>query len=103
MNKVKQHIILYTEGILNSYSQIFFSTNKLFALLLMFVTFFDVRLGFSGLLAILIGQFTATVFNFNKEHIRSGAYTFNAVLVGIAIANMYEYNLSFIVLLIIEC
>ena len=101
MNKVKQHIILYTEGILNSYSQIFFSTNKLFALLLMFVTFFDVRLGFSGLLAILIGQFTATVFNFNKEHIRSGAYTFNAVLVGIAIANMYEYNLSFIVLLII--
>ena len=67
----------------------------------MFVTFFDVRLGFSGLLAILIGQFTATVFNFNKEHIRSGAYTFNAVLVGIAIANMYEYNLSFIVLLII--
>lgn len=68
----------------------------------MFVTFFDIRLGLSGLLAILIGQFTATIFNFNKEQIRSGAYTFNAVLVGIAIGNMYEYNLSFFVLLLMS-
>lgn len=100
MNNIKQHIILYAEGILNSYSQIFFSKNKIFALLLMFVTFFDVHLGLSGLLAILIVQFTAAVFNFSKEQIRSGAYTFNAVLVGIAIGNMYEYNVSFFVLLI---
>lgn len=92
---------LYGEGLLNSYSQIFFSNNKVFAALLLFISFFDIGAGFSGVLSILISQITASLFNFNKEFIRDGSYTYNTLMVGIAMGMFYDFSNSFFVLLLI--
>ena len=82
------------EGLLNSYAQVFFSLNKIFAGVLLVVSFFDLGAGLSGVLAIIIGQFTAYLFNFNHEQIRDGSYTYNSLTVGLAIGMFYDFNLS---------
>ncbi|MCD4791880.1 MAG: urea transporter [Bacteroidales bacterium] len=73
--------ITYT--ILNSYSQIFFSENKLFAALLIPVSFLDIWAGSSGLLAVLTANITAYMLGYNKLSIQKGVYGFNALLVGL--------------------
>ncbi len=88
-------------GLLNSYAQVFFSKNKIFALILLLVSFFDLGAGLSGVIAILIGQITAYLFNFNHESIRDGAYTYNSLAVGIAIGLFYEFNVSFFMVLFV--
>ncbi len=70
-------------AILNSYSQIFFSENKLFASLLIIVSFIDIWAGLSGLLAVLIANIIAYILGFNKIAIQKGMYGFNALLVGL--------------------
>jgi urea transporter len=88
--------------LLNSYAQIFFSNSKVFAIVLLCISFFDLGAGLSGVIAVFIGQITALLFNFNKELIKDGTYTYNSVLVGIAIGVFYQFNFSFLVLLFIS-
>ncbi len=101
MHNSKEIVKLFSTGLLNSYSQIFFSNNKVFASILLTITFFDIGAGLSGIISVLIGQITALLFNFNRELIRDGTYTYNSVLVGIALGMFYEFNLSFFILIVI--
>ncbi len=70
-------------AILNSYSQIFFSENKLFAFMLLLVSFIDIWAGISGLFAVLTANIIAYTLGFNKLAIQKGMYGFNALLVGL--------------------
>lgn len=90
---------LYLEGFINSYSQIFFSNNKALAVLLMLVSFFDAGAGLGGAIAIIICQILAALLKSNPQHIRDGTLTFNALMVGVAIGVMYQWNLSILVLI----
>jgi urea transporter len=101
LKSVSENIILYVEGLLNSYSQMFFSKNKLLAFLILSVSFFDIKAGVSGVIAIAIGQIIATLFNFNKDFIRDGSYTYNSVLTGIAVGAFYEWSGFFFIMLAI--
>ncbi len=92
---------IYGNGLINSYSQIFFSNNKVFAILLILISFFDIGAGISGVLSILICQVTAVLFNFNRELIKDGSYTYNTLMVGIALGIFYDFNTSFFILLVI--
>lgn len=89
-------------SILNSYSQIFFSTNKIFAVLLMLVSFFDVFAGLAGLLTVLIANICAFVLGFDRTKITSGLYGFNALLVGIGVGIYYEPSYLLFLILIIS-
>tara|TARA_R110002050_G_scaffold33007_2_gene84467 strand:+ start:55406 stop:57571 length:2166 start_codon:yes stop_codon:yes gene_type:complete len=100
-NRLYNILGIYGNGLVNSYSQILFSNNKVLAWLLIIISFFDVGAGFSGVLAVLISQITASLFNFNKELIEDGAYTYNSLMVGIALGMFYDFNMSFFVLLAI--
>ena len=71
------------------------------AWMLLLISFFDVGAGFSGVLAIVIAQITASLFNFNTELIEDGSYTYNPLMVGIALGMFYDFNASFFVLLVI--
>lgn len=84
MIKIK-NIKKITTTILNSYSQVFFSENKLLASILMLVSFLDIWAGAAGLLAVLSANVTAYTLGFNKLPIQKGIYGFNAVLVGLGI------------------
>ncbi len=99
--KAKYHIKLSWEGLVNSYSQVFFSDSKVLAYLLLLVSFFDLGAGISGVIAVAIGQLTALLFHFNHALIRNGAYTYNALMVGMAIGIFYDFNLSFFILLVV--
>ena len=98
--KIKEYLGISLEGLLNSYAQIFFSLNKYLGLFLLLVTCFDLSSGLSGIAAVLIVQIMAYLFNFNKELIKDGTYTYNALLAGIALGSFYHFNSSFFSLLI---
>ncbi len=83
MNKNKLNIIL--NGSINSYSQIFFSDNKVFGLILLFVSFFDVYAGLAGLVSVLATNIIALFMQYSTFNIKKGSYGFNSLLVGLGI------------------
>lgn len=83
------------DSVLYSYSQLFFSLNKLFAVIILAVTFFDLKIGASGFTAVLFINIFALAFGLNKESIRQGLYGFNALLLGIALGFTYQFTISF--------
>lgn len=89
------------DGFLNSYSQIFFSNNKLFAIALILISFFDVGAGISGIISIVTAQVTILMFNFNREYLKTGGYTYNVLMVGIALGIIYEFSISSVIILVI--
>ena len=88
-------------GLLNSYSQIFFSKNKILGILLLLVSFFDFWTGLGGLLAVLVSNQTAIWFKFNKLNIEKGLYGFNSLLVGLGTGIMFQPSLASLFLLIV--
>ncbi|NLO51455.1 MAG: urea transporter, partial [Bacteroidales bacterium] len=62
----RKQLLPFVDGILNSYSQVFFSKNKIFAVILVLVTFFDWLSGLSGLLAVIIANVAARLIGFSR-------------------------------------
>ena len=77
-------------GILNSYSIIFFLDNKLLAIVIMLVTFFNFWAGLSGLAAVLFTLVLGHSLHLHKETLKSGAYSFNALLVGVGLGTFFD-------------
>jgi len=86
----------WVESILNSYSIILFSNNKLLALIILFVTFMTPKIGLIGLSFLVCFYFLLERLGYNKLEIRSGVLGFNALLVGLSIAYSYEINTYFV-------
>jgi urea transporter len=89
-------------SILNSYSQVFFSTSKTLAVLLMGISFFDYGAGIGGLLAVGIANLLAWQMGYNRWFLSSGLYGFNALLVGLGVGLFYQPSLQVYVLIIIS-
>jgi urea transporter/murein DD-endopeptidase MepM/ murein hydrolase activator NlpD len=96
---VKEKLKFFGDSIACSYSQVFFSDNKWFALLLGVSTFVDPYTGFSGLLCVVFAVILAQLLGFNPLFIRNGSYTYNVLLVGLAIGFYFSFNLAFFVIL----
>ena len=93
----------FIKGILNSYSQIFFSDNKIFAAILLIVSFFDVYAGLSGLMAILVSNSLAFGLGYNRINTIKGSYGFNSLLVGLGTGLLYQPGFElFIIVFIIS-
>ncbi len=91
---------LLGNSVIYSYSQVFFSKNKVFAIMLMVVTFFDVYAGVAGLLSVLISGITAFTLGINKEKIASGMYGFNNLMVGLGLGLLYQPTLELYLILL---
>ena len=87
------------KSILNSYSQVFFSTSKLLAVFLLLISFFDYGAGLGGLVAVLIANTLALVLGYNKYLLVSGLYGFNALLVGLGVGLAYQPSPELFVLI----
>lgn len=87
-----------TESTLHSYSQIFFSQHKVFAVAVMVVTLFAPRVGLTGLAAVLCCNMAATLLGFNRLQIREGLWGFNALLMGLWMGYTYSLNTTFLLL-----
>lgn len=96
----KIQFIFWKNTILNSYSQIFFSENKFFALLILIITFSEIKLGVLGLSATILINIIAKLIGLNVTSIKKGVYGFNAVLLGCGLGYLYEFGIPFIILFV---
>ncbi len=88
----KEDTRYFVHSIINSYSQVFFSTHKPFAILLMLVTFYDIYAGLSGFLAVLTTSVAAFLLNLHKPTTAQGFYGFNSLLVGLGLGIYYSFG-----------
>ena len=100
LKKLENIFPQFISSTLNSYTQIFFSNNRIFAVILLIVTFFDLNAGISDLIAVLISNTSAYLIGFNRFNIKSGYYGFNSLLVGLGLGIYYQMNLEFILILL---
>ena len=87
-------------SVLNSYSQIFFSDNKIFAGMLVVVSFFNFWAGLCGLISVLISSAVAWWLGFNKFSIKKGVYGFNSLLVGLGLGIYFEPNFQLLLIVL---
>lgn len=97
--EIRDHIKIYFRGILNSYSQVFFSEQRLFAFLLLLITFIDVYVGICGLISVLITISLGYIIGFDKRKIAQGIYGFNSLLVGLGLGVYYDFSFPLIFIL----
>lgn len=86
---------------LNSYSVVFFFNNRMLGVVLLIVTFFNFSAGLSGLIAVLATITIANSMGFDKNQLKQGIYSFNALLTGIGMGTFFEPGLVFLVLLLL--
>ena len=98
--KIKKAFPDFSDSVFHSYSQIFFSKNKIFAYILFAVSFIDVVAGISGLLAVIFSNTSAYLIGFNRFNIKSGYYGFNALLVGLGLGVYYNLTPEFLLVLL---
>ena len=84
---------------LNSYSVIFFFNNRLLATVLLLVSFFNFLAGLSGLLAVLLTVLIANSMGLDKQQLKKGLFSFNALLTGIGMGTFFDPSLVFFALL----
>lgn len=89
-------------SILHSYSQIFYSLNKVLAVIILLTTFFLPHLGISGLCAIILINVIAYLIGVNRKLIGEGLYGFNAMLLGLYLGSQYEFNTAFYLLFVVS-
>jgi urea transporter len=100
MVKLRQIFPHFINSLLNSYSQIFFSNNKIFAAILIVVSFFDLNAGVSGIIAVLVANATAYLIGFNRSNITAGYYGFNSLLAGLGMGVYYQMHIEFLFILV---
>ena len=89
------------KAILKSYSQVFFSESKLFAAILLLVSFIDWWTGVCGLLAIIIAIGIAKILEYDETTIQKGLFSFNSLLVGLGIGTYFSPSIEVLFLLLI--
>ena len=95
------HIKFIADSTLNSYSEVFFAKNRVFAVLLVGITFFDPFVGLCGIVSVITTNLFAYILGFSKESIAAGSYGFNSMLVGLGLGFYYGPNVPFFVLLVV--
>ncbi|RED50572.1 urea transporter [Seonamhaeicola aphaedonensis] len=88
------------EATLTSYSQIFFTENKILASILIVVSFMEWWTGLSGLIAVLTAIALAQLFDYSEITTEKGLYSFNALLVGLGIGTYFAPGLEVLLLIV---
>jgi urea transporter len=89
-------ISIFLQGLLRSYSQIFFSENYWFAVPLLIVSLLDLSAGFCGLLSVMTANLAASILKFDQYQLSKGLYGYNSLLVGLGLGYYYELTLVII-------
>ncbi|MES2274893.1 MAG: urea transporter [Bacteroidota bacterium] len=100
---MKKNILYYINSVLNSYAILFFSQNRVLAVLLLLVSFFNPAAGLTGLLCTCAAVALVSLMGYQRESIQMGLYSFNALLLGIGFGTFYHFNSSFWLWLVAAC
>ena len=99
--RISNDIKLFLKAIPNSYGQVFFSDQRLFAIILMAITFFDFYAGLLGLLSVMTTNLTGFLLGFDKKIIAKGVFGFNSLLVGLGLGIYFQPDLYLILVIMI--
>lgn len=91
----------FIRSILNSYSQIFFSDSKFFALLLILVSFADIYAGLAGIMSVTITNLTGILMGLDRKVIVKGVYGFNSLLVGLCLGIYFSPGMILFVIILL--
>jgi urea transporter/murein DD-endopeptidase MepM/ murein hydrolase activator NlpD len=97
-NLVKKSKFLL-EATLTSYSQIFFTENKVLASILVVVSFMNWWTGLSGLIAVLTAIGFSQLFGYSEIVTKKGLFSFNALLVGLGIGTYFSPGFEILLLI----
>jgi len=86
-------------AVLNSYSIVFFLNNRVLGVALLLASFINFFAGLSGFLAVLFAVLIAHWLGFDKASLKSGLYSFNALITGIGLGTFFDPGMVFFVLL----
>lgn len=89
--------------LVNSYSVLFFSQNRVLGIILLLVSFFNPVSGFAGLGCVVFSLLITKLLKQDDEHYRAGIYSFNSLLLGIAFGAFFQVNLMFAGWLLVAC
>jgi urea transporter len=96
---LENKVAIHFEGLLHSYSQLFFAKSKWYGLLLILISFANPQIGISGLLAVIITNLIADISSLNAASIKEGLYGFCSAMVGMGLGAFFQINAFFFVLL----
>lgn len=91
----------FIPGVLNSYSVIFFFNNRMFAFVLIIISFFNFFAGLSGFISASVAVLLAMIMGFDKTLIRQGIFSFNALLTGIGMGAFFQPGIVYFIVLLI--
>jgi len=97
----KEDISQFLKGILNSYSQVFFSDNRIFSIALLVVTFVDLYAGLFGLISVICTNLAGYLLGIDRRNISKGLYGFNSLLVGLGLSVYYSPDILLLVIVIL--
>ncbi|MGI4020638.1 MAG: urea transporter [Janthinobacterium lividum] len=100
---MREHFTFSVKAIVNSYAILFFSQNKVLGVILLFVSFFNVAAGFSGLLCASFAIGFTTLTGYQRQEIEKGIFSFNTLLLGIGFGTFYHINNAFFIWLAVAC
>lgn len=88
-------------SLFNSYSDIFFIKGILSGCLILVITLVNYNAGLSGILSIVSAYFVARLLGYQATFLSTGFFTYNALLVGLAIGYMFELSLLSLLMIVI--
>lgn len=101
LSELKKQAGIASEAVLNSYSILFFVNNRWMALAVLAASFLNFYAGLSGLIATAVAVVVAMMLGFNSSQVRTGIYSFNALITGIGLGTFFDPGFVFFVLLIL--
>lgn len=97
----KQFVHTTLNGFINSYSQLFFADSKIFAWLLLVSSFVNPFTGLSGAIAAVVAIGFAYWIGLNRNTIVTGAFSYNALMVGLVLGSQYNFTLAYLLVLVV--
>lgn len=91
----------FLKAISNSYSQIFFSDNIWFGLLLLAVTFLNPYAGIAGFFAVLLSNSLVLWIGYDRTLTAKGVYGFNSLLTALGLGVTFEQSWQLFIIIIL--
>ncbi len=88
-------------SLFNSYSDIFFIKGIVSGLIILVITLINYNAGVSGILSIIAAYSVARLLGYQTTFLSTGYFTYNALLVGLAIGYMFEISVLSVLMIII--
>jgi urea transporter/murein DD-endopeptidase MepM/ murein hydrolase activator NlpD len=97
---LKNLISEISKAVTGTYGQVLFSRSSRLACFILPASFFSPWIGFCGLIAALVSIAIGRILEVDRQLLTEGAYTFNALLAGLAIGANFEFGMVSLILVI---